>query len=587
MKVKRKMMILFMLIAIIPLIIIAFYYDYTSYNNMKETVSLLSNRIVNQTKVGINDRIKNMEKDLHVSVNNQDILDIFMELPSYDVIKASFEKEKIGKSIDAMIYNTPYLDSVIIDLYDYKTLTFGEGGREGKISNTIKYLTSEEFKGGSYYKKAKENTNEPIWIDQIEENDNKIYVMKEFKYFMYAKKMGIVIFVIDENMINDYIKTIDEVEIIGSNTVIDVDNSKIVVGDEIIISGNEKFDNSTFDIDLNSKITTIEEKDSFSSYCKLENGWILINSISKDTVFEGINKTRRNTIIFIISGTILSCIAGVIISRNTEIKLSRLISKFEKVEKGDFTVDVQIKDDDEYGMLEEHFNNMVNELDSLIKDNYLCRLEAKEAHLSALQYQINPHFLYNTLEVINAIAATYKANEIREITQNLGNMFRYNISGGSNEFTTVKKEINHIKNYIYLHQLHLPFKLEVFFDIDEDVYNAKILKFTMHPIIENIVKHAFRDRYSDGCIEISAEVSDKFNIVVQDDGNGMSDEKLMLLLNSLNLNESDLKKQEIGGIGLRNIQERIKLNFGEEYGIDIDSVEGIGTKITIKIPYIV
>lgn len=584
MRVKKKIMLLFTLIALIPVIVISYYYNYVSYNNMKETVSLLSNRIIKQTEGGITDRIIAMEQKLHISVNNQNILDIFMELPKYDPIKASFEEEKIAKQIDTIIYNTPYLKSIVLDLYDYKTLSYGEGGRDGDISNIIRYLTSDEFKKGDYYKKAKENTNEPLWISEINDNDNRIYVMKEFKYFMYAKKMGVVIFVIDDAMIGDYIKTMDDVDILGNNTVIDIDSKKVIVGDEINIKELNRINNTK--LEDYSKIDTMNIDNDLVSYSVLKNNWLLINTIPEKIIFEGLNKTKTNTIIFIIIGTIISVMAGATISKNTEKKLSRLIGKFEKVEKGDFSIDVQIDDDDEYGMLEEHFNNMVNELDILIKDNYLSSLEAKEAHLNALQYQINPHFLYNTLEVINSIAATYKAKEIREITQNLGSMFRYNISGSGNDITTLDKEINHIKKYIYLHKMHLPCEIEAFYDIEEEAYNAKILKFTLQPIIENIIKHGFKDRYTDGCIEINVEISKNLIITIQDDGIGMNDEKLQELLRNLNLNEEH-KKSDSKGIGLRNIQERIKLNFGEEYGINILSSEEVGTTVIIEIPYIV
>lgn len=572
-----------MLIAIIPLIVIAFYYDYISYNNTKETVSFLSNRIVNQTEVGINDRIKTMEKDLHMSVNNQDILDTFMNLPTYDPIKASFEEEKIRKHFDTIIYNTPYLDSIVIDLYDYETLTFGEGREDGNISETMRYLTSSLFTDSIYYEEAKLNTNEPIWISELRDNDNKIYLTKEFKYFMYARKMGVVTFVIDENMINDYIKTIGEVEIIGSNTVMDNRSKNIIVGDKI--SNDNLYRKNSETLLLDSEIETIESNNDLISYCTLINDWVLINLISGDIVFGGLTKARSNTIIFIVIGSIISLIASWIISKNTESKLSILISKFEKVEKGDFLIDRKIEDDNEYGIIEDHFNNMVNELDVLIKDNYLCSLEAKEAHLNALQYQINPHFLYNTLEVINSIAATYKAQEIREITQNLGSLFRYNISGS--EVTTLDNEIKHIKNYIYLHQLHLHCKIEAFYDIEDEAKKAKILKFTIQPIIENIIKHAFNDRYSDGYIEINVEVRKNLRIIIRDDGCGISKEGLDELINKLSGKDSSIKKYEGGGIGLINIQERIKLNFGEEYGIEILSSDGNGTTISIEIPYTV
>lgn len=127
MKIKNKMMTIFILATIIPIISIAVYYDYTSHNAMKEKVSILSNRIVEQKKIGLNDRMEFMVKNLHMSVNNQAILDIILNLKNYDPIEVSFKKEELKKYFDTIIYNIKYLDSIVIDVYDYGSLLYGEG----------------------------------------------------------------------------------------------------------------------------------------------------------------------------------------------------------------------------------------------------------------------------------------------------------------------------------------------------------------------------------------------------------------------------------------------------------------------------
>ncbi|WP_395268615.1 sensor histidine kinase, partial [Clostridium perfringens] len=153
----------------------------------------------------------------------------------------------------------------------------------------------------------------------------------------------------------------------------------------------------------NKNVKTINFDNKVISFIKLDNNWMLINEILEKDIFSTINKARISIIIFMIIGALASIVAAWVISKNTGNKVERILSKFERLEKGDFTVDRQIKSEDEFGILESKFNNTVKELEIQIKENYLCSLEAKEAHLKALQYQINPHFLYNTLEVINSI----------------------------------------------------------------------------------------------------------------------------------------------------------------------------------------
>ena len=145
MSIRYKIMIIFVLIVIVPVIIIAIYYDYTSYKNMKENVELLSNKIVEQTSLGINYRMKMLEKDLHMSVNNQDILDILMNMNNYDAIEVTFEKEKLNKYFDTIIYNTPYLDSIVIDLYDSETLIYGKEKQQESSRDRIDFLTGGKF----------------------------------------------------------------------------------------------------------------------------------------------------------------------------------------------------------------------------------------------------------------------------------------------------------------------------------------------------------------------------------------------------------------------------------------------------------
>ena len=588
MSIRYKIMIIFVLIVIVPVIIIAIYYDYNSYRNMKENVELLSNKIVEQTSLGINYRMKMLEKDLHMSVNNQDILDILMNMNNYDAIEVTFEKEKLNKYFDTIIYNTPYLDSIVIDLYDSETLIYGKEKQQESSRDRIDFLTGGKFYSTKEYKEITSNKNKPVWISSIYDDDNKIYLVKEFKYFMYAKKIGIITFIIDKKMITDY--TNQDQENKNVYAIIDNDYRNVINGD----SYNEVYKMKAYKDASNKNVKTINFDNKVISFIKLDNNWMLINEILEKDIFSTINKARISIIIFMIIGALASIVAAWVISKNTGNKVERILSKFERLEIGDFTVDRQIKSEDEFGILVSKFNITVKELEIQIKENYLCSLEAKEAHLKALQYQINPHFLYNTLEVINSIAVTYGAEEIREITQKLGRMFRYNINRDGRDITTLGREIEHINDYIYLQQLHLSYNLMVFYDIEEELYDIKVIKFILQPIIENIIKYAFKDRESDACIEISAIVIEKdfyknIEIIIQDDGIGMSEEVLNLVnknlysKKSLGNNSDEVGK---GGIGLKNIQERISLSFGENYGIVINSVEGEGTKIIVTLPYI-
>lgn len=588
MKIKNKMMTIFILATIIPIISIAVYYDYTSHNAMKEKVSILSNRIVEQKKIGLNDRMEFMVKNLHMSVNNQAILDIILNLKNYDPIEVSFKKEELKKYFDTIIYNIKYLDSIVIDVYDYGSLLYGEGCENGKISNNIKYLISNKFKSSNDYDNVLQNKNKPIWISSVVEDDENIYLIKEFKYFMYAKNLGVITFAIDKSMISDYTK---------SNNIQQGEEYYVIDNNGYEIASREKYQSNYYNdegeelLSTTNKngslesISTIEYKDVFTSSAKLSNDWKLVNIIEKSYLFKDLVNVRRNILVVVFIGIFISIISAWIISKNTASNVSKLIKKFQRVKDGNFGIKKEINTQDEFDELEDDFNNMVKDLDILIKENYIKSIETKRAHLNALQYQINPHFLYNSLEVINSIAATYGAYEIRKISQNLGSMFRYNIDG-SGEVTTLSKEIEHIDTYIYLHKLHLPHEIDLIFDIDEKLKNAKLLKFTIQPLVENIIKHGFKNRYTDAYIKISAKLEENLIIKIEDDGCGMEENLLKTINKNLKINNTNGIYDKEKSIGLLNINERIKLFYGENYGIEVSSTLNKGTSILIKMPYI-
>ena len=228
---------------------------------------------------------------------------------------------------------------------------------------------------------------------------------------------------------------------------------------------------------------------------------------------------------------------------------------------------------------------MIDELKRLINENYIQNLEKREAELNALQSQINPHFLYNTLESINSIASVYRCQEICDISQRLGEMFRYSINIGRSEFTTLDKEIEHIRNYIFIQKIRFKDKFEVYYDIPDELRYMKTLKFILQPIVENSLYHGFEGKNTKGNLEVSACIeSHNLILKIKDDGKGMTDEQL----DSLNDYVSDMSvkigNNDKRSIGIRNVNARIKLAYGDSYGIIIRSRQNIGTHVIVTLP---
>lgn len=277
-----------------------------------------------------------------------------------------------------------------------------------------------------------------------------------------------------------------------------------------------------------------------------------------------------------------------VLSRFVSKRINMLISKMKKVEKGSLQVEETIEGNDEIAIIDSYFNRMVHRLRKLLEKNYIQRLELKEAELEALQSQIHPHFLYNTLETISSIASLHDNEEndkIRQISLKIADMLRYNINSSPHKIRSMKDEIKHIQNYLYIQKMRYGDRFEAFFDIPPELENSPILQFTLQPLVENSIYHGFEEKRGKGHLEISAEESEDCVIVtVQDDGVGMSDEKLQELLDYINNRSEPDNLQTRKSIGVKNVHSRIKLTFGDDFGLFFHSEQSRGTRISIKLP---
>ena len=216
---------------------------------------------------------------------------------------------------------------------------------------------------------------------------------------------------------------------------------------------------------------------------------------------------------------------------------------------------------------------MIEKIDYYVKNLISEEEERRKAELNALQMQINPHFLYNTLSTIKYLARGEKINEVENTIDALISILR-NTIGTTEEMATIESEIENLKQYVYINKLRFGGETNVTFKVDESCRNLLIPKLIIQPFIENAFFHAFTGN-SRGEINVFINKCGNFVLVeIMDNGIGME-------VTDIN----KLKKKKIkGGIGIKNVDERIKLIYGEEFGVKIDSELGYGTIISIKIP---
>ena len=266
------------------------------------------------------------------------------------------------------------------------------------------------------------------------------------------------------------------------------------------------------------------------------------------------------------------------------------ITKVERILHGviegetDFTFDAA-KRSDLFSPIFSDLHALFENMKALTLRESNAQLMKKQAELDALQSQINPHFLYNTLEAIRGQAIEYGLQDIEMMTRSLSKLFRYSISN-HNTLVTLREELDNVDNYLYIQHLRFNNKFTKISRIDEDALDYMVPKLIIQPIVENAIYHGLEMKIGQGQIIISAYITETRLIIdIQDDGLGISEESLRRLNATLSEGNTQIKPHTKGSyIGLRNVNARIRLTFGKGYGISVYSTEGAGTDVQLKLP---
>lgn len=294
-----------------------------------------------------------------------------------------------------------------------------------------------------------------------------------------------------------------------------------------------------------------------------------------------------NKVLFISIILLILILVGVFVfSSKITLPLRKLIKLMKKVENGNMDVEIKFKGNDEIYLLGNEFNNMMSKQKLLMskiaeEERALAEEQRKkdQIKIEMLMAQINPHFLFNTLNTIKWTAMMGATDTVTEMVSNLGTLLENSLNRG-NEFIALKEELENVKSYIFIQKIRFGNLFTMEYNIQPDTENCLVPKFILQPLVENSIIHGVENIDKKGVIGISASIDEeKLSICVEDNGAGIDDDNIKKLLNSENLS-----KDRLSGIGLGNVNERVKLYYGDQYGIVINSVKSKGTRIYITIP---
>ncbi len=360
--------------------------------------------------------------------------------------------------------------------------------------------------------------------------------------------------------------------------------------------GNHKDEKSIEYLKLIQAQRNQEPEEPFSYYTKLNGesviiGYMPVKELSGMLIFvhsaeKEMKKihTLRNqfTFIIVIIGALLIILIDFIVKSLLH-QFYKILHLIRKVQKGDMEVVFDYQNNDEMGELSGQINKMLAQIKLLMEDNIKREILAKNSEMKNLQNQINAHFLYNVMESIKMMAEIEEQYPISDAITNLGRLLRYSMNWNSNS-VTVREELEYIKSYLELINLRFDYEIYLSINVPEVIYEQQIPKMSLQPIVENSIYHGIEQMAEDTNIYIKGIVENEdFIIEISDAGRGMTEEEVEKLYKKL-AGEIEISGGSGNGIGLKNVQDRIIMSYGEHYKVEINSKIGCYTKVSIKLP---
>lgn len=309
-------------------------------------------------------------------------------------------------------------------------------------------------------------------------------------------------------------------------------------------------------------------------------GWKIVSVAPNSSFNMGMNETKYFVILIVTLTISILILANQVVSAKIAKPIKELENSVKALEDGDLNLDIYVGGSHEIQHLGKTLRSVVAQLRQLMDDIVVEQEEKRRTELDALQSQINPHFLYNTLDSIVWMIEVERYEEAIFMVTQLASLFRISLSKGKNVIT-VEDEIRHASNYMNIQKVRYKNKFTVDFDIDREILKCSTVKLVVQPILENAIYYGMEYMDGDGEIHVRGFARDgDIYIEVKDNGLGIPEDMVKLLLT-----DNKRIRRRGSGVGLINVHTRIRLRYGEPYGLEIESVPDEGTMVRIHLPY--
>ncbi|MBU3112066.1 sensor histidine kinase [Clostridium lacusfryxellense] len=555
----NKLMLLYLILVLLSDVIIGVY-SYTALTNSRTSyIKEDLTKVLQQTRDNVDTQIGDVQR-----ISNQ----LFDDYSLQNIL--SSKSDAYGLYDLTRLYLIPVLKSnanlslnpISINIYTQNNnMSESYTPTDRPLSNDRSYniYNSSRIYSKSWYLNIIKENEDNVWrqVENDAKNHN-ISLLRKFISYDNFEQIGYLRIVVS---MKDLFKSINSYKVEENSKLYLIENK----GNTIVYSSNG-----------DSIVEKIKDKadDDFVIKKDLYGGkWSLVALVSQSELHAEASKIRNVTILICSLTFIIVSILGIFISKRFDKKVKNIVISIRSFKEGELTKRIKYTGEDEFGYISSTFNKMADNIQELIEEGYITEINKKAIELEALQSQINPHFLYNTLSSINSLANLGEINKVSEMVSSLVKFYRLTLNKGK-AVMAVGEELEQVKAYIDIQEIKYGNRFKISYDIDEKVLKCTTLKLILQPFVENALNHAWYEENIH--IRIVAEMTNESIIFkVIDNGIGMKKETISLIFNP---------KGESLGYGIRNVNDRIRLHYGKQYGVSIFSRIGIGTTIKIIIP---
>lgn len=559
---RTKLLTAYIILALFPMILITIF-TYSS------TRSILMERMHNDIAADLNQAVKSLEGK--VNGYNAVMNMLYMDRSLHNYLTADYTK----RGYDELYFYVDELFSSIYTLYP-------------DIRNISVYSNNTTLPGDNYYFYQSAQAEEEKWYQHIASADGLMAACgyEETERENAVIRFGRVLNLYESGEIVNIIKIDIEQETL--NSVMEKSNDSVVqilidYDEKVIASSNTEFVGMTLNELLSLLKIEISDEEGQSQnksrtmYNK-EIGYLgtIISIADNDNIRTQSRESASKVIFVFLISSGAAVLAIYIYCTAINKKVQHVVKGAQAIGQGKFGYRLNDLGKDEFGIIAKEFNLLSKRLETLINESYHKEILQKNSELNLLQEQINPHFLYNSLSSISSLAMRGQSEKTNQAIQYLSDFYRISLNKGK-QIMSIGEEVQLLKSYLKIQNIRFGSQIRVTYQLDETILCQPTIKLILQPIVENAIHHGRRGNDEQLTIEIRIFGHGGRNVIeVIDDGNGIEPEQLFTLQNALDQSE--------GGYGLKNVNIRIKLNYGEGYGVFIESEAGFGTKVRIEIP---